>query len=254
MKLKILGCAGGIGGKEPNTTSMLVDDDVLVDAGTGLASLSIEQLVAIDHVFISHCHLDHVAGLALLMDAVFGKRSTPVTVHATPEVVQALKTHIFNWVIWPDFSSLPNAEQPSMRFEEMLTGSTLTLGDRSIRSYPVNHTPGSVGYWIKNRDAGFLFTGDMATTPDLWAAMKNETSLRKVIVDCSFPDAEAELAHISRHFCPGALLQDIQDLPEAVDFLIYHLKPGQETQIMYELEAKRPGKFTALRAGDSFQF
>ena len=256
MNLQILGCAGGIGGSDPYTTSLLLDDDVLLDAGTGLSRLSITQLVAIDHVFISHCHLDHIAGLTLLMDAVFGKRSTPVTVHATAEVIQALKTHVFNWIIWPDFSSLPNAASPSMKYQEMPPGSTLVLGDRQITSHAVNHTPGSVAYWVRNQgnQASFLFTGDMASTPGLWQDIATQPGLQTVIVDCSFPNAEAELAIISKHFCPAALMEEIAQVPNAVEFLIYHLKPGQEAQIMSELGQSTERQFRALQAGDSFKF
>ncbi|MES2037870.1 MAG: 3',5'-cyclic-nucleotide phosphodiesterase [Pseudomonadota bacterium] len=254
MNLQILGCAGGIGGSEPYTTSLLIDDDVLLDAGTGLSRLSLEQLVAIDHVFISHSHLDHVAGLALLMDAVFGKRSKPVTVHATAEVLHALKTHIFNWIIWPDFSTLPNTDQPSMQYQEMLAGSTLTLGKRVITSYAVDHVPGSVAYWVRSADKGFLFTGDMASTPALWENLAGQAALNMVIVDCSFPNAEAELALLSKHFCPAALINDIAAVPAKIEFYIYHLKPGQETQIMAELGQNKDRNFKALKIGDHFNF
>ncbi|MFZ6657322.1 MBL fold metallo-hydrolase [Undibacterium sp. TJN19] len=256
MNLKILGCSGGIGGKEPYTTTMLIDGDILLDAGTGLSGLHLEQLVAIDHVFLSHCHLDHVAGLALLLDAVFGKRATPVTVHASAEVLHGLKTHIFNWVVWPDFSSLPNAETPAMRYQEMAPGTTVELDGRLITSHPVNHTSGSSAYWVRTKGAGkgFLFTGDMASTPSLWREMGGQPGLDMVIVDCSFPNAEAELASLSKHFCPNALQEDIQDVPESVNFLIYHLKPGQEVQIMTELDAIKVRSFKALKAGDVFEF
>ena len=40
MKLRILGCSGGISG-DLRTTSMLLDHDVLIDAGTGVGDLSI---------------------------------------------------------------------------------------------------------------------------------------------------------------------------------------------------------------------
>lgn len=254
MNLQILGCAGGIGGSGPYTTSMLIDDDVLLDAGTGLSLLSLEQLASINHVFISHSHLDHVAGLALLMDAVFGKRSKPVTVHATAEVLHALKTHVFNWIIWPDFNTLPNAEQPSMQYHEMPAGSSLTLGSREITSHAVNHTPGSVGYWVRAGGRGFLFTGDMASTPALWQNIGRQPGLDMVIVDCSFPNAEAELALISKHFCPASLMDDIAAVPVHVRFFIYHLKPGQEAQIMAELGQSKDRIFKTLQTGEQFKF
>ena len=61
MKLTVLGCAGGIGGRERLTTCLLLDDDILLDAGTGLATLDIDALAKIEHVFLTHTHLDHVA-------------------------------------------------------------------------------------------------------------------------------------------------------------------------------------------------
>lgn len=255
MRLRVLGCAGGIGGRERLTTSLLVDHNVLFDAGTGLTSLDIDQLVSIDHVFISHCHLDHVAGLALLLDAVLGKRRGPVTVHAAEQVIAALKRHLFNWVLWPDFATIPDPQNPILRWQTIAPGAATTLGALTIAACPVNHTVGSTAYWVHNDKAGFLFTGDMASTPELWSAFQHEARLKKVIVDCSFANADAELAGKSLHFCPRSLLADIEPVPTAVEFLIYHLKPGHEDLIMRELhDAGGNRTFTALKCGDVFDF
>jgi 3',5'-cyclic-nucleotide phosphodiesterase len=255
MKLTVLGCAGGIGGRERLTTCLRLDDDVLLDAGTGLASLDIEQLLKIDHVFLSHTHLDHVAGLALLVDAVIGKRSGPVTVHSTEGIIATLKQHLFNWKIWPDFATIPNAEHPILRWEALQPEVAVELRGRTITAYPVHHAVEAVGYLVGNQRACFLFTGDMSTTPSLWEHMKRQTSLAKVIVDCSFPNAEAALASVSGHFCPQSLVDDVQGMPDSTEFLIYHLKPGQEEQIMQELRSNAKGRsFNALTCGDQFDF
>lgn len=255
MRLEVLGCAGGIGGRERLTTSLLVDRDLLLDAGTGLTSLDIERLVQIDHVFITHCHLDHVAGLALLVDAVQGRRSAPITVHATEKVIAVLKKHLFNWALWPDFAAIPSVDNPALRWEVLEPGSTLALGDRAITAYPVNHTGGSVAYWVHNTHNGFLFTGDMSSTPELWAQLQHDTRLTKVIVDCSFSNADMALAELSMHFCPRTLIAEIAEVPPAVEFLIYHLKPGYEDLIMQELRAGGGAReFEALKCGDVFVF
>ncbi|WP_334188849.1 3',5'-cyclic-nucleotide phosphodiesterase [Noviherbaspirillum sp.] len=255
MKLEVLGCAGGIGGHQRFTTCLWLDNDILLDAGTGITNLDIERLVGIDHIFITHAHLDHVAGLALLVDAVRGKRVGPVTVHASEDVISGLRKHLFNWVLWPDFSTIPSADDPVLQWAPFKPGATIEIKGRHITSYPVNHTRGSVAYHAHNGTAGVLFSGDMSSTPALWNALAGDSRLRKVIVDCSFPNAECELADKSMHFCPQSLIADIHAMSHSIEFLIYHLKPGQENQIMEELQAAgvdRP--FTALKTGDIFLF
>jgi phosphoribosyl 1,2-cyclic phosphodiesterase len=255
MELRVLGCAGGIGGRERLTTCLLLDDDILLDAGTGLASLNIEQLVKIDHVFLSHSHLDHIVGLAFLADAVLGKRIAPITIHATQVVITALKNHFFNWKIWPDFTKIPTASAPILRWEVLQSDVPLDINGRTITPIPVHHSVDAVGYWIHCRDSGFLFTGDMSATPALWERMRGQTKLAKIIVDCSFTNADFNLAAMSGHFCPRALIEDIRSMPDTADFLIYHLKPGQEEVIMQELNDNIYGRsFSALKCGDRFIF
>jgi glyoxylase-like metal-dependent hydrolase (beta-lactamase superfamily II) len=255
MKLQVLGCAGGIGGRERFTTSLLVDDNLLLDAGTGLTSLDVDQLARIDNVFITHSHLDHVAGLALLVDAVQGKRNAPIVVHGTEIIINALKQHLFNWILWPDFAAIPDAAHPALRWNVVGHGDTVDIDGRRLTSHAVNHTAGSAAYLVQNGRSGFLFTGDMASTPELWAAIGNEAKLSKVIVDCSFANAERWLAEKSMHFCPASLIEDIHAMNDAIEFLIYHLKPGQEDLIMQELETGGGGRpFRALKCGDVFEF
>jgi 3',5'-cyclic-nucleotide phosphodiesterase len=255
MKLQVLGCAGGIGGRERLTTCLLLDDDILLDAGTGLASLDMEQLVRIEHIFLSHSHLDHITGLALLADAVLGKRVGPVTIHATEKVIATLKSHFFNWLIWPDFTTIPTVEDPVLRWEPLKIGVPVDLQGRVITANPVNHAVDAVSYLVHQNKQAFLFTGDMATTPALWDKMKHDIALSKIIVDCSFTNADVELAAVSGHYCPQSLLDDIKGMPPAVDFLIYHLKPGQEDMIMQELQGAANGRsFEALKCGDQFIF
>jgi glyoxylase-like metal-dependent hydrolase (beta-lactamase superfamily II) len=255
MKLTVLGCAGGIGGRERLTTCLLVDDDILLDAGTGLSSLDLDALLGIDHVFLTHAHLDHVAGLALLVDATQGKRRAPLTVHAHESVIAALKAHLFNWVLWPDFGAIPSDLEPTMAWAPLAHGDSLTLGDRTLTSLPVNHARGSSAYEVCVDSAGFLFTGDMCTTPALWRHVTARPQLATVIVDCSFANAEDRLAALSMHYCPASLMEDIAPVAAAVEFLIYHLKPGHEDLIMAELQTTGGGRhFRALHCGDEFDF
>lgn len=254
MKMRVLGCAGGIGGREKLTTSLMVDNDILLDAGTGVTSLGLNELAQIRHIFITHSHLDHVAGLALLVDAVQVNRAGAITVYATQKVIDALKKHLFNWVLWPDFTTIPNEREPAMRWQAIDYGATVELGGRLITPWKVNHTVGSAAYWVRNASAGFLFTGDMGSTPELWENAARAKPLSQVIVDCSFTNADRALAEMSLHFCPDTLCEEIGALPAEIEFLIYHLKPGQEELIMHELAGEGSRLFRAVRCGDVFDY
>src|SRR5262249_54517158 len=131
MQLRVLGCSGGIGGTF-RTTSMLIDHDVLIDAGTGVADLTLADLKQIEHIFVTHSHLDHVACIPFLVDTVGGMRGSALTVHATRETLETLKAHLFNWKMWPDFSQIPTAEAPYLKYAEIRVGEPVRLGGRTI--------------------------------------------------------------------------------------------------------------------------
>ena len=156
MKLRILGCSGGIGGEHLRTTSLLVDDDVLIDAGTGVGDLPIADLARIDHVFLTHTHLDHIACLPLIIDSVGDRRDKPLTVYGTPAVLDILRKHIFNWLVWPDFAEVPSAENPFMRYQAVELLKPVTLGGRVFTPLPVDHTVPAVGYRL---DSGYRQPG-----------------------------------------------------------------------------------------------
>ena len=69
MIVQVLGCSGSIAAG-CRTTSFLLDDDVLVDAGTGVGDMPLDALARVDHILLSHSHLDHVLSIGLLADSV----------------------------------------------------------------------------------------------------------------------------------------------------------------------------------------
>lgn len=254
MQLKVLGCSGGIGG-HLRTTSFLLDDDILIDAGTGVSDLSIEQLIAINHIFITHAHLDHIACLPLLIDTVMGMRPHPVTLHATKETLSVLKNHIFNWKIWPDFNQIPNAESPFLLYQELNLGETFSLNGMTIRPVPANHVVPSVGYLIDSGKNSLVFTGDTTTCDALWPELNKVSNLKYLIIETAFSNAEAELAKVSKHLCPSMLVQELAKLNKTVEVFITHLKPGEGEMIMQEIEQSLIAiKPKALQQADLFSF
>src|SRR5258706_6871753 len=132
MRLRVLGCSGSIGGQQNRTTSFLLDQDILIDAGTGVGDLSLAELTLIDHIFVTHSHLDHVNSIAFFVDSVGSLRPNPVTVYALGKTINILKKGLFNWDIWPDFTVIPTPEEPWLRYQEVEVGEVIELNGRKI--------------------------------------------------------------------------------------------------------------------------
>jgi ribonuclease BN (tRNA processing enzyme) len=252
MKIRVLGCSGGIG-EGRHTTSFLVDDDILVDCGTGVTTLSHAELCRIDHVFLTHSHLDHIASLPLMLDSVAGERSQALTLHGLPEVLQILRDHVFNWHIWPDFARIPSPEAPFLRYAPLRVGEPVKLGDRKITAIPAHHTVPAVGYLLGGGTGSLLFSGDTASHAGLWQVANDTSDLRHLIVECSFRDALADIAQASKHYCPKTLVPDLRKLSGKPQVWITHLKPGGEAEIMAELAQQGASFAKALGNGQVFE-
>jgi len=236
MRLRVLGCSGGIGGRHLRTTSFLVDSDILVDAGTGVGDLSLAELSLIDHVFITHSHLDHVTSIPFLVDTVGGMRARPINVYATRATVEIMKSHLFNWAIWPDFSEIPSPEAPFMRYQEIEVGRTITIAGREITPLPANHTVPAVGYHLDSGKSSLVFSGDTGPNNALWKAVNRIRNLRYLIVETAFSNKERQLADVSKHLCPETLADELAKLECSAEIYVTHLKPGEIELTMQEIE------------------
>ncbi len=241
MKLTVLGCSGGIGSGR-QTTCFLLDDDILIDAGTGITTLALEQLERINHVFLTHSHLDHVLGLPLLLDAVGDRRSQPVTVHALPDTLAILEQHLFNWKLWPDFREIPTAEEPWLRFQPLQLGSSAILGERVLTSIPAHHTVPACGYQISNGSHSLVFTGDTTRSDALMHTLNDMDDLADLIIETSFENELRAIAMASMHHHPDSLSHELARLKTRPRIWITHLKPGNEQPILDELVQLIPGR------------
>jgi ribonuclease BN (tRNA processing enzyme) len=239
MKLRILGCSGGIGG-DLRTTSMLLDDDILIDAGTGVGDLSIGELTAIDHIFLTHSHMDHVAFVPFVADTVGWLREEPITIHATRATLDILREHLFNWKLWPDFSQIPSASAPVMRYQEIEVGAPVALGNRRITALPAHHVVPAVGFHIDSGARSLVFTGDTTTNDALWPYVNRIENLRYLIIETALSDRERELALASKHLCPSLLAQELEKLKVSAEIYITHLKPREAEIIMQEIAVRVP--------------
>lgn len=235
MKLRVLGCSGGIGGNL-HTTSFLLDNDILIDAGTGVSELSLTELNLIDHIFITHSHLDHIACIPLLIDSVGFMRDRPITLYSTVETLDTLRQHIFNWKIWPDFTEIPNAQQPFMRYQTIALGEEILLQGRKITAIPANHVVPAVGFHLDSGKTSLIFSGDTTSNDALWKIANSIKNLRYMIVETAFSNSEKDLAVLSKHLCPSLLVEELEKYQGDAEIFITHLKPGEVELIMREID------------------
>jgi ribonuclease BN (tRNA processing enzyme) len=255
MRLRVLGCSGSIGGPQNRTTSFLVDHDILIDAGTGVGDLSLAELMVIDHIFLTHSHLDHVTSLPFYLDSVGVLRPKPVTVYGTAATLETLRKNLFNWDIWPDFTQIPSPEQPALRYQEIAVGDSIVLDGRSITALPAIHTVPALGYQLDSGRGSLVFTGDTGPNDALWEAVNRIANLKFLIIETSFSDKDRRLADVSLHLCPTTLALELAKLERPAEIYISHLKPSEIELTMQEIEELAGGlKPHLLQNNHVFEF
>lgn len=249
MRIRVLGSSGGIG-KGRKTTSFLLDDDILFDAGSGVGELTLAEMQKIRTVFLTHSHLDHISHLSFLLDTLFNHLQSPIRVFAQQDTINTIKEHIFNWAVWPDFSVLPDAQNPVVAFHAMEAGEEKILGKRSIKMIAVNHTVPTVALSATQNGKSFAFSADTTSNETLWQGLNKLESLDLLFVEAAFPNEQIELCKIAKHYCPSLLAEDLKKLKHQPKICISHTMPVDEELVMQQCHEAIPDRELSLLATD----
>jgi cAMP phosphodiesterase len=237
MRVRALG-AYGSALEDKKTCGFLVDDRMMVDAGTISSAKKAPNLPLIDDVLLSHVHLDHCKDLAFLTDLVFGQRQSPIRLWGSAEVIKDIQAHMFNNRLWPDFTKIP-ADKPIITLHTVEHRKPFKVGPYSVRAYPVNHPVPADGFLIDNGEQVLMYSGDTGETEEIWKAAAAEERLGAVLLECSFPNNMKGVADISGHLVPAQLPAEIAKLgarARSVPIYIYHLKPQVEKEIRQQID------------------
>jgi cAMP phosphodiesterase len=255
MKVKILGCSGSeaIGHQPPG---FLVNDRLMLDAGTITSALTIEAQSAITDVLISHPHLDHVKSLLFLADNVIGRIRKPVNVRAIPAVIDAISKHLMNNLIWPDFTRIPTPRHPVLAYKPLVIGRTTTVAGLKVKAIPMTHPVPAVGFLVSDGKTSFLYTADTGPNEGLWKEAAKAKNLSAVIVDTSFPNGLDSIASASGHFTPAQLARDLAAarIDARVPIYICHIKPAHKQKVIAELKSLGRRRVQVLQEGKTYNF
>jgi ribonuclease BN (tRNA processing enzyme) len=253
MHITTLGCNASITG-QLRTTCYRVDDDILIDAGSGTGDLSLAQAIAIDTVFLTHSHLDHCAFLPMLADAAGSFRDAPLTVFALPETIAILKEHMLNGRLWPDYTVQPSPERPYIRFRPIRLGETVDLNGRRITALPARHAVPCIAYQVDSGAASWVYSGDTTFCEDFWQALNGIGNLRYLLIETTFRNDNPAGAQRSGHTTANLLAQGLRLLQKPVELFIVHMEAGYEEVTEREImQAAREYNPRFLQRGHVFE-
>lgn len=232
---------GAYGGKSINKslTSFLINKNIVVDAGNLINPLG-DEAKYIDHILLTHSHLDHIIDIFFLIDNFYEYRRMPIKIYGLKETLVSIKTHLLNWNIWPDFSEieLMNTDLKSIELIEIEINKTYSITGFEFKPIKTNHTNGSCGYVIKDISNKSIFiTADTYISDEIINELNSNSSIKNLIIEISFPSRLPKLAEDSKHLTPQLLKDELSKVNRNdINVYINHIKPNYEKEIKDEFE------------------
>lgn len=244
MSVRVLGCSGGLSGENrQGSTCIQVSPTTLIDAGTGLATLSLAEMHQIRHIFLTHAHMDHIAALPTFLSNLFEQDNLPVKVYGLAETLARLKDNIFNNEIWPDFTVALNDAAPVVEFVEVAAGDVIQHENMTLELFAVKHKIPTVGYSVKSASLHYVFCADCTESDDLVADLNRLAPIDVLMIECAFPDRLVEVAEKTQHMTPSMLQRTLAQIHGVNHVWVTHLKPSYEKELRNTL---RGGPWTCL--------
>ncbi len=247
MRIKVLGASGSeIAGY--HISSFLLNDTILFDAGSVTSSLSFYRQKKIEHIFITHAHLDHIRDIPFLADNLIVS-TTPksINIYSIKEVIDDIKKHLLNHRIWPDFTAIPNVNNSILKLHTIDVENPIVINEYKITAYKMNHTVPSIGFLIEKDGKSIFYTGDTGPIKHLWEKLSN-IKLNTLIIEISFPNKMEELATKTGHLTPELFINELEFFAHKPNRIyITHIKPFYKKQIEKELKRYSHYKIKILK-------
>jgi ribonuclease BN (tRNA processing enzyme) len=256
LRVQLLPTSLGDRSQTQSLTTFIINGTIALDAGSLGFSLDGPQLANVEHVILTHSHLDHVASLPIAIAEVFPRLRRPMKIYATPLVLQAVRDHLLNGVIWPDFALIKmlGTERAAIEFVPLEPHVTFEVDGVRFTPVPVNHEVPTIGVVAEAPDAAVAFTSDTCRTDEIWAAASKRQNLRAVFVDCSFPDEMESLAITSGHLTPKLVAAEAAKLTRPARIICVHIKPDTREKVLAQLASHQVRHISPVDIGKTYIF
>ena len=275
FRLVPLGVLGGI--DESNLSAYMLaptgsNNYICLDAGT--LHYGIQKAVAnkvftipgdkvlkqyIKGYFISHAHLDHIAGLI-----INSPEDSTKNVYGLQSTIETIKTHYFTWESWANFAD--QGEAPALKkyhYQVLVPGTETAIEntDLKVQAFPLSHSNlTSTAYLVNSNDHYILYLGD--TGPDaveksnnlqnLWQAIAplvKSKKLKAILIEVSFPNEQPDKT-LFGHLTPHWLMAEMDKLTaltgpdelKGLNIVVTHLKPPVSSITKIKAQLKMANK------------
>lgn len=235
MKLRMLPSMNGPGHLQYLTT-YLINEICSIDAGAlGMVGIPTEQ-AKVDFVYLTHSHLDHVAGLPIFLDTVVDLGEETVDVRSIEPVLEVLRSHIFNDKLMPDFLRISRSGPVFLKTTPIEIETPTAIPGLEITAFPLKHPVPCVGYILRDDHGAIAIVTDTGPDEAIWKRLEQIPNLRAILLDCSFPKAQAKLAEISGHLDTTLFVEAAKRLGSHAPVYAIHIKPRFYEEVLKELK------------------
>jgi HD-GYP domain-containing protein (c-di-GMP phosphodiesterase class II)/ribonuclease BN (tRNA processing enzyme) len=239
--VKVLG-AYGTKASGYGTSSIAFNKESVMDAGNLLDALG-DASVDIEHIWLTHSHLDHIVDIAYILDNYFTKRKKTLYIHGLPETIKAVKENFLNDTIWPDFAKikLQDSEKMAVEYKEVEIGKKYKIGENEfLKAFETDHTVESCGYIYYKENRKLMIATDTYSLDNIIDILERERDIYALVIECSFASSMENLAKESKHLTPKLLFGGLKKLKrDDIKYYINHIKPIYIDKITNEIEQYR---------------
>jgi ribonuclease BN (tRNA processing enzyme) len=178
---------------------MLPEAGVIFDAGTSFFRVASFLATRDLHIFLTHSHLDHIAGLTYFLVPMLTGRVSRAVVHSAPEYLEAVQSHLFSQPVFP--------VKPGYEFRPL--DARVILPDGGVLTHSrLKHPGGTLGYRIDWPGKALAYITDTIADGSYTAFLRGVDLL---IHECNFSDEGAALAGKTGHSYTTAVARIARD-------------------------------------------